>query len=475
MHEAIVVGGGITGLACTFRLQKLGIPVLLLEASDRLGGVVDTVEQRGFLFEAGPQCPRFPPILQELVRDLGLERRFLRADRRARRYILKDGRLFPAPFSPFGLLSTPLVGLNSKFRLLSEAFRHSHPPAEEETLADFVHRKFGQEILNYLVDPLVSCVLAADPEKLGMESAFPALVRWERDHGSLVRGAIKSREASSQPQSSPSASHPDANSPRSGLHVSQSLPPLGSFDRGLGALPLALQEKLGSSVRLGACAEYIEPICSNGRPEPAWRIGLATGSAVESVAIVIATPAYEAARLFLKAAPTLGSLLASVSYAPMAVVSAGYNQAQIGRPLRGFGLLVPRCEGLETLCTIWNSSLLPGRTPEGKVMLTSFVGGATNPALEEKNPETIANIVENEVGRILRISGPPVERIVWKYPKALPQFNLGHAQQVAAIEESLERLPGVFLAGNYLHGRSLGECVDLAYRAADGVRAFLPH
>ena len=154
----------------------------------------------------------------------------------------------------------------------------------------------------------------------------------------------------------------------------------------------------------------------------------------------------------------------------MAVVSSGYSRAQVRDPLRGFGLLIPRREKLNTFFSVWNSSLFPGRAPAGHVLMTSFTGGATNPAIVDRDAEQIAGIVEEELGSILGIQGCPVERSVWKYPRALPQFNLGHARKIAAIREILADLPGLHLAGNYMQGRSLGDCADLGSRTAESVK-----
>jgi oxygen-dependent protoporphyrinogen oxidase len=191
IRKAVVIGAGITGLACAFRLRQLGIRVLVLEASDKAGGVISTVRRNGFLFEGGPQCPRFPKPVWTLIRELGLKDEFIAGDPRAKRYILRNGKLQGAPFSAGGLLTTSLVSFKSKYGLLSEAFRHSHPPAGEESLAEFVDRKFGAEVLDYLVDPFISTIFFGDPNKMGMHSAFPALVEWEQSRGSVVRGAIR--------------------------------------------------------------------------------------------------------------------------------------------------------------------------------------------------------------------------------------------------------------------------------------------
>jgi oxygen-dependent protoporphyrinogen oxidase len=465
-RRVIVIGAGISGLACALRLHQSGIRVLLLEASDVAGGMIASFEKDGFLFEAGPQCPRFARPLWELVREAELEDEFVRSGPQATRFILKGGQLHEAPFSVGRFVSTRLVGVSSKYRLLTEAVRRARPPAGEESLAEFVRRKFDDDVLTYLVDPFILAIYAGDTEKMGVESAFPFLARWERENGSVLRGAIRSSKPSlsggSQAASSPAA--------RKTLDLTESLPRMGSFRAGLAALPKAIARKLGDSISFRTRAESIVPAAANGDSGSGWRLRLSDGEEVSAAALVVTAPAYEAARLLQKAAPKLSAMLAEVSYAPMAVVSSGYDRAQVRNPLRGFGLMIPRREKLNTFFSVWNSSVFPGRAPKGKVLMTSFTGGAANPAIVERDGATVAQIVEGEMSTVLGIEGPPVERSVWKYPRALPQFNLGHARRIAAVREALEELPGLYLAGNYLQGRSLGDCADLGSRTADKVK-----
>jgi oxygen-dependent protoporphyrinogen oxidase len=186
-HKVVVVGAGISGLVCAVRLKQRGIHALVLESENRAGGLIATIRRNGILFEGGPQCPRFPESVWRLVRELGLEREFVAGDKRAKRYILRHGILHPSPFSPTGLLTTRLLGFGSKFRILTEALRRSRPPAHEESLAEFIKRKFDSDVLDNLIDPFISTIFLGDPDRMGMESAFPALVDWERRKGSVVR------------------------------------------------------------------------------------------------------------------------------------------------------------------------------------------------------------------------------------------------------------------------------------------------
>lgn len=443
-RPTIVIGAGISGLACALGLARMGVAVRVLEAADRPGGVISTVRRAGFLFESGPQSLQLTPELREFIRQAGCASQLMEADPRSPRYVVHRGRLRPAPLSPPALLTTPLLGMGSKMRVLSEAFRRSQPVPGDESLADFVRRKFGTEILEQLAGPFVSGVFAGDPEKLSLRSAFPALAVWEEEYGSIVRGAIKSRGGTR--------------------------PTLASFREGMGTLVHAAAGELGSRVIAGAAVDSIQP-----GAHQRWTIHSAGAQPqkTEADALVLATPAHVATRLLAPVCARLASTLAGIPYAPVAVVSLGYRREHVGNALDGFGFLVPRTEKLRTLGTIWNSSLFPGRCPEGTVLLTSFLGGATDPQVLAMDDEQIVKQADQELSRVLRIKAPPMARQVWRHRHGLPQYNLGHAQKIAALGEDLAAQRGLFLAGNYLEGPSMGSSVSQGFRAAQSVRDYL--
>lgn len=452
-QRVIVVGGGISGLACSFRLQRLGIPVTLLEAADRVGGMVGTVEKDGLLFESGPQSFQGMDSILELIRQLGVENELLTADPRAPRSVLMRGKLHEIPMSPRALLTSSLLTPGSRWKIASEPFRKTRPPSKEESVANFVRRKFGHEILEYLVAPFVSGVYAGDPEKLSLRAAFPTLEEWEREYGSVLRGAMKSRPAKDK---------------RAGP------PPLCSFRRGVATLARALGETLGTSLRAGA---RVIAIHRTGQASASkYEIRVASGGREESIsaqAVVVAAPAYAASHLVTAVSSPLAHRLSGIAYAPVAVVAAAYYARQVGHSTDGFGFLVPRSEKLHTLGTVWNSSLFAGRARDGMIVMTSFAGGVMEPEIVDKPETEIATIVQDENARVLQITGPPVASAVWRYPRALPQYNLGHGHIVAAIRDDERANPGLFFAGNYLEGPSLGKCVEVGNQTAEAVRLYL--
>lgn len=468
-HKAVVVGAGISGLACAYRLKQQGIYSLVLESEERAGGLIATIRRNGFLFEAGPQCPRFPASVWGLVRELNLDREFVAGDPKAKRYILGQGRLHRAPFSPVGLVATRLVGFPSKLRILTEAFRYSKPPAYEESLAGFVERKFGRDVLDNLVDPFVSTIFFGDAHKMGMKSAFPALVDWERKYGSVVRGAIRARKSKHDPaQSRDSSIYKPSNTNRERLNVTDALPSLGSFHSGMGRLPERLAEELREMIRYRTKIESVASLRNeDSKTKAGWQIRLSGGEEITAEVLILAVPSYSAARLMESSTPQLGLLLNAIEYEPICVVSSAYQRSQVSLNLDGFGFMVPRVAGLNTICTFWNSSLFAGHAPEEKVLMTSFSGRDSSHALVAMSDQECASTVEAENAAILGIRGQPVDRMVWKYPRALPQYNVGHAHRVGEIHAILRGLANLRIVGNFLGGRSIGDCVDIAFRAAD--------
>jgi protoporphyrinogen/coproporphyrinogen III oxidase len=451
--QVVVIGSGISGLACALRLQQLGVPVTLLEATDRVGGLVGTVEKDGLLLEAGPQSFQGTDSILELIRQLGIEKEVLYANPRAPRYVLMRGKLHEIPMSPQALLTSSLLRPASRWKIATEPFRKSRAPSEEESVADFVRRKFGHEILEYLVAPFVSGVYAGDPEKLSLRAAFPTLEEWEREYGSVLRGAMKSRASKEKPSGPP---------------------PLCSFRRGVATLTQAIGERLGANVRAGVRVISVQR--SGKASTHRYEIHVTSGGREESIsaqAIVLATPAYVAAHLIGAVSSPLAHTLSGIAYAPVAVATAVYYDRQIGRSTQGFGFLVPRSEKLHILGTVWNSSLFPGRAHDGMTLMTSFVGGATAPEIVEKSEEEIAALVQYENSRVLQITGPPISSSVWRYPKALPQYNMGHGHMVEGIRDGERANPGLFFSGNYLEGPALGKCVETGNQTAEAVRGYL--
>jgi len=448
---AIVIGGGISGLTCAYHLQQAGIPVRVLDAGVRPGGVISTQEKDGFRFELGPQSFLSTEPLLNLIDALGLKNELLYADSRAPRYILIRGQLVPAPLTPPSLLTTPLLGVRTKWRLSTEMLRRTNPPSTDESIAAFVRRKFGDELLDRIVGPFVSGIYAGDPEKLSLRASFPKIHEFEMKYGSVLRGAMKSRPARGMPR-----------------------PGLCSFRGGMETFPRALAARLGDALLSESIVVGARHGKANG--SSSFEVDLTRNGHRETLlasAVILAAPVNAASEILKGVSDKFAAPFARIEYAPLAVVAAGYRRDQVRHAGNGFGFLVPRSEGLRVLGTVWNSSLFQERAPENMACFTSFAGGATDPALCGMSEDEIAEIICGEVKRVLGITGPPMTRLVHRYTRALPQYNLGHSETVSALGAVASSVPGLFLAGNYLSGPSIGSCVEQANQTAETVRVYL--
>jgi oxygen-dependent protoporphyrinogen oxidase len=447
---ALVVGGGISGLVCAYALRKAGIDAQLLEASARPGGVIQSMTRDGFLLELGPQSFTGVPAVQDLCHELGIENQLVHAPR-SPRFILIDGLLQPVPLTPLAFFTSSLLGIRTKWSILREAFGHSAPPEKEETIAALVRRKFTPELLERIVGPFVSGVYAGDPEELSFRAAFPQLHDAEARVGSIVRGVAR---LGRQPKRS--------GEPR---------PALFSFRNGNETLVRALSAEIGPALRTN-----VRVVRVARQNDASFDVGLENHSQAESIstrALILATPTDVAGDLLVGLDMAFQSLLRSVEYAPVGVVSLGYRQSDIGHSLGGFGFLVPRSAGLRVLGTVWNSSLFPDRAPSGHALLTSFVGGTSDPGAVELAPEQLAKLVHTEISPLLLVAGEPVFSNVTVWRRALPQYNLGHGGRLDAARRLLEKCPGIWLTGNYVRGPAIGSCVEQALAVAEEVQRAL--
>jgi oxygen-dependent protoporphyrinogen oxidase len=330
-------------------------------------------------------------------------------------------------------------------------FRRTTPPTADESIAAFVRRKFGDELLDRLVAPFVSGVYAGYPEKLSLRAAFPKLHEFESKYGSVLRGAMKSRPAKGTPR-----------------------PGLCSFREGMETLPRALASRLGDELLTETTATGARHGKANGNSS--FEVDVSRNGHRETLlasALIVAAPVNAASDILKDVSDKFAAPFARVQYAPVAVVAAGYRRDQVRHAGNGFGFLVPRSEGLRVLGTVWNSSLFPESAPENMACFTSFAGGATDPELFSKSDDEIAEIICGEVGRVLGINGPPVTYLVNRYSRALPQYNLGHSETVSELGAAASSIPGLFLAGNYLTGPSIGSCIEQANQTAEAVRIYL--
>jgi oxygen-dependent protoporphyrinogen oxidase len=444
---ALVVGGGISGLVCAYALRKSGIAAEIVEASPRPGGAIQSIRRDGFLLELGPQSFSSASALMDLCHELGLDNQILPAPR-APRLVLLDGALEPAPLSPPAFFTSSFFAMKTKWSVLRDVFGRSVPPANEESVGAFVRRKFTTELLERLVGPFVSGIYAGDPEKLSLRAAFPQLYDAESQAGSIVRGLVRLGKPIKQTE--------------------RSRRTVFSFRDGNETLVHTLAARIGPALRTNVQATRIVR-----REDASLDVQFESGGQPETIsakALILATPTEVTGKLLSGQDSSLESLLKSIAYAPVAVVSLGYRRSEIRHPLDGFGFLVPRSAGLRVLGTVWNSSLFSGRIPDGHVLMTSFVGGVTDPAAVELRPAELANLVHSQTAPLLSATGNPVFSQVTVWPRAIPQYNLGHLDRMAAVRKLLKNCPGIWLTGNYLGGPAVGSCVEQAIAVAEEVR-----
>jgi oxygen-dependent protoporphyrinogen oxidase len=446
--DSVIIGAGVSGLVAAHRLKKMGRDPLLIESGDRVGGVIQSREVEGFLIECGPNSLRGSHEFLDLVEELNLTGELITANPHAPAYIYADGRLQAAPMSPPALVKTKLISNAAKLRLLREPFVKARRESGEESIASFIRRRLGNEILERMVAPFLSGVYAGDPEELSVQACFPKLSEFEAEAGGILRGALRAARQSRK----------GASSPKRSLRPYR----LCSFRHGLSALPETLSRSLGDRLLTGA---RIIGIKSAG----GFEIKIEHRGEIKTInspALVVSTPAYVTAHLLGPVAPEIAALVAEIPYVSIASVPVAYRAEQVARKLDGFGFLAPRGEGLRTLGSIWNSSLFAERAPEGWVCLTNFIGGATDPEAIKLGDEELIRIVHDDLGKVLGVSGEPRRLPITRYERAIPQYTLGHAARVERIEAMLRDISGLWLAGNYLRGISLGDCIKNAERVA---------
>lgn len=459
--QALVVGAGISGLATAYALQKSQVATLLLEAAPRPGGVIQSVQRDGYLLECGPQSFSGNRAITAICEELDLLEERLLADPKAPRFVLINGKLQPVPMNPLGLLFSPLLSGGTKRAILRDLLGKSAAPEPDESVADFIRRKYSERLLDRLVGPFVSGIYAGDPEKLSLRAAFPILYEAEKASGSILRGifrAIKTR-AAKRPK---------------GPRGPRERPTLQTFTEGNEMLIKALALNLGERLQCGVEALRIEHLdWGHDAKAPRFHVAVRTPQGEESVEaerLVVAVPPGIAAKLLGGLHGEFAKQLGGVEYAGVAVVSLGYRNADVSHSLDGFGFLVPRSSGLSDLGTVWNSSLFPGRAPDGEALMTSFVGGATNPGALQQSETALAELIHKELTPLLGIRKEPVFSSVTIWPRALPQYNLGHTAKLAALEKLRAKFPGLYFAGNYLNGPAIGTCVEQALKVADEIR-----
>lgn len=448
--RVIVVGAGVTGLSVAVTLQEEArrrgerLDLVVLEREAQAGGHARTRSDGGFVVEAGPNgfLSREPETLA-LVDQLQLRPRLVEANRAsARRFIVRDGRLCQVPDSPGGLVKTAALSWKGKARLLAEPFAGG-PPGTDETVYDFAARRIGAEAAEILVDTAVSGISAGDSRRLSVRSQFPVMVEMERDHGSLFRAMFSRRRSSNGPSR------------------------LLSFDTGMAVLPAAMSARLADSIATGVTISAVQ------RGPGGWLVRLDDGRSVEGDHVVFATPARATANLVRALDPAFADSLSEVPYAGLAVVALGYRVQDVPHPLDGYGYLVTKRENLTTLGVVWESSLFPGRAPQGHVLLRAMLGGARTPAAVDCRDDECLGVARRELTQVLGIKAEPVRSWVFRWPQAIAQYTVGHDQRLQRARQLAAAHPGLHLCGTSYDGVSFNHAIKAGRTAARSLAATL--
>lgn len=452
IFDTIILGAGLSGLSTAYHLTKQGYRVLVLEKNDRPGGAVLSQSLGEFLCEGGPNSLQESPEFMHLVSALGLEERLLFGDSKSPRYVYWKNKLIAVPLSPPAFLTSSLISPLGKLKAGLEPLMPRGNAGE--SIAEFVERRLGREILVKLVAPFISGVYAGDPRELSVAAALPRLKALEDEHGSLIRSLLKGGKKKQGP------------SP---------VKRLCSFKNGLAELPYALAGSLGQVVQYQSNVQRLE----RSQDSSGYHLYLEDGRSYEAATVVCTSPAYVASTLLADFSPRAAQELKQIVYPAVATVCVAYPNEAFSTTspspcsTGGFGHLIPREQGVRSLGGIWNSSLFPGRAPEGWQILTCFIGGTTDPEAQHLSEEDLFQTAHKDLQTVLGVTGAAKNVSLTRWKKAIPQYGIGHKERIAKILEETEKLPGFYLAANYIDGVALGDCLTRANRQADTIVAFL--
>jgi oxygen-dependent protoporphyrinogen oxidase len=460
MKKIIIIGGGIAGLAAAYCIQKeisegASLECVLLEGGDRFGGKIATERSDGFVIERGPDSfiSQKPAAIQ-LCQQLGIGDHLVSTNPGTpNTYVYTGGKLvtmpdglslmIPTKFLPFAL--TPLFSLPGKIRMAFDLLIPRKADESDESLASFVRRRMGEEALRKMAEPMLAGIYASDPETMSIGSTFPMFVETERKYRSLILGMLARKKAMLLNAS---------KRPKSNFSLFMTL------KDGLGEMVEAVIKKSPNiKFQSGAMVESI-----SGK-EGDWSVRLEGGGEQKADALILATPGHITARLLESVMPKAAELLKQIKYVSTATVTIAYKKEGFSHALDGFGFVVPKCEGRSILACTWTSSKFPHRAPDGHVMLRCYLGGALQEDIAEKDEETMANLVKQDLKKIMGITEEPVFCKVFRNRKSNVQYQVNHSQRIDTIMQELQE--GLFLAGSAYRGIGIPDCIQSGTKSAE--------
>lgn len=475
--RVVVVGGGVGGMAAAWEVtqeaERLGLPieVTVLEARDRVGGSVVTERVDGCLVEGGPDCfVSEKPGGMQLIDDLGLgERLSVTNDERRKTFILWGGRMHALPDGLILLVPTrvlpfvtaTLFSWPGKMRMALDLVLPRRTDGADETLGDFIRRRLGNETLEKLGEPLVAGIHSGDPETMSVKATFPRFIDMEREDRSLIVSMLKRMRKARAARESAAKATADGGTPRRRLTMFMTL------DEGLGRVIDELAERVGrSTLRTGDAVAAVE------RRDGGWLVRTAGGVELESDAVIVATPAYETARMLAETAPHLAAELEEIPYVTSATATLAYRESEFPREPDGFGVVIPKAERRKIKAFTWVTTKFFGRAPAGTVLMRCFV----RPDAEDGTPLDEAALVqraERELAAILGVRVPPLWARAFRWDRAMPQYVVGHMDRVERIESLVAALPGLALGGGAYRGSGIPDTVTYSRERARMIVAAL--
>jgi oxygen-dependent protoporphyrinogen oxidase len=464
-----IIGGGIAGLSAAYVVQKEiekrreAITFLLIEKENRLGGSNLTEKEGGFVIEGGPDCfLSEKPEAIALCHKLGIQDQLMKTNEHARRIFilfkgilreLPEGFMLLAPTNFSSFIKNPLITPLGKLRMAMDLIIPAKKSTKEESLAQFITRRLGKEVLEKIAEPLVAGIHVSDPETMSLKSTFPRLVELENQYRSLIIGMIKRKRIFKKKKST------------------NNYTMFMSLKEGLATLPNTIGSSLNPKGLLtGNQVMSIEKLSDAS----GYLLTLAKGDLLKVMSVVFATPAFVTADLFKEIDPVLSLELFSLPYVSTATVSLAYERKAISHPMNGFGFVIPRIENRKIMAVTWTSIKFAHRAPHDKLLIRCFVGGIKNEYLTRLNESALIAIVREELQDIMGIHAEPLFTKVFRWEKSMPQYIVGHEEKIKKIEERLSLNPGLFLTGSAYHGIGISDCIKSGERAALAALNFLP-
>ncbi|MEM9160726.1 MAG: protoporphyrinogen oxidase [Verrucomicrobiota bacterium] len=469
MQDAIILGGGISGLTAGYLLQQKGLDVSIIEARSHPGGPITTYRENGYLHENGPNSLLLTdPWVETFITELGLDDQLLHSDpNAAKRFIVRNGRPIPAPASPFQAVTTPLFSLKAKLGFLSEPFRKKLAPPESDTesVASFVKRRMGPEFLDYAIDPFVSGIYAGDPKELILKHAFPLMYGFEQDGGSILKGALRYKKKRKAEGTS---------------YKKESI----TFRDGLEILPQTIARKLGNRLWLNSSVVAIN------RNDKGWQVtwkqsdGVPRSEATtlkraqasltnfEGFAkhLIVCLPSHAIKKIAwqtdiaeqLQATPDL-------PYPAVHSLALGYKKEQIKHLLDGFGMLIPSKEKRNILGALFSSSLYNQRAPDEHHLLTVMIGGRRRPELAHKTENELIDLAQKDLADLIGLTGDPTFSHLTSWPQAIPQYTAAFTDWSKTLRGLEEDCPNLHFGGHSIDGIALGASILSGKKLAESL------